>query len=55
MTVLMPQIIFEAEKHLSVSNARFMRSSFNEEVNSWKGNLPTVGDLRDWTWLPKLQ
>ncbi|MHA1290995.1 MAG: zinc-ribbon domain-containing protein [Candidatus Thorarchaeota archaeon] len=54
MTVLMPQIIFEAEKHLKDPNARFMKSALKEEVSSWKANLPTVGDLRDWTWLPRL-
>jgi hypothetical protein len=52
--LLLPQVIFEAEKQLSSLEKMMMRTALSEQVNSWRRFLPTIGDIRNWKWLPKL-
>ena len=52
--LLLPQIIFDAEKRLPDYASRIMRSAIKDEVRSWQLLPPTVGNMRDWDWLPRI-
>ncbi|MEW6716255.1 MAG: hypothetical protein AB1345_01945 [Chloroflexota bacterium] len=53
--LLLPQVVYEAEKKLPDYAKKLMRSALNEEVHSWRMHRPTVGDIREWKWLPRLR
>ena len=52
--LLLPQVVFEAERQLRSGKTSLMRKALKEQVSSWRLSLPTVGDIKDWNWLPKL-
>lgn len=52
--ILLPQVIFEAEKESPKTEVQIMRSALIEQVKSWNRSRPSVGDIRNWGWLPKL-
>jgi hypothetical protein len=52
--LLLPQVIFETEKQLPTTEKMILRTALSEQVNMWRKFLPTVGDIRNWNWLPRL-
>jgi hypothetical protein len=52
--LLLPQVIFEAEKQLPPTEKMIMRTALSEQVSIWRKSLPNVGDIRNWKWLPRL-
>jgi len=52
--LLLPQVVFEAEKHLPSSEKMMMRNALSEQIEAWRRSLPSVGDIRNWNWLPRL-
>ncbi|MEN8251900.1 MAG: hypothetical protein ABFS32_23465, partial [Bacteroidota bacterium] len=53
-SLLLPQVIFKAEQMLPKYASQIMRRALVEEVYSWQKNRPSVGDIREWEWNPKL-
>jgi len=52
--ILIPQVIVEIEKNLPDNANEMMQSALREQYRSWKRKLPTLGERRDWKWLPNL-
>ena len=52
--LLLPQVILDSEDRLPAHAKKIMRTAIEEEIRSWQSRRPTVGDVRNWDWMPKL-
>ncbi len=52
--LLLPQIIVQIELALPSHHRDAMFSALKDELITWRKQRPSVGEIRDWKWLPSL-
>jgi hypothetical protein len=52
--LLLPQLVVHIEPHLPPRHREAMFSALRDELAAWRGQRPTIGEHRDWKWLPPL-
>ncbi len=52
--LLLPQVVIQIESHLSPRYREVMFSALRDELETWRRRRPTIGENRDWKWLPSL-
>lgn len=52
--LLLPQIVIDAELRLDSEARTVMREALKEELKVWRSRRPSLGEMREWSWLPKL-
>ncbi len=52
--LLLPQILIEVEMNLAGEAKAILRNALKDEVRVWRTSRPRLGEIREWSWLPKL-
>ncbi len=52
--LLIPQVLIRIELELPDYAVEIMRSALKEMFTSWKTRRPRIGEVRDWSWMPRL-
>jgi hypothetical protein len=52
--LLLPQVIIAAEQSLSPGARQLIASALSEEARAWRRQLPRIGGIAQWEWLPAL-
>jgi hypothetical protein len=52
--LLLPRIVIEAELNLAGEAKSIMRNALKDEMKVWRATRPRMGEMREWSWLPKL-